>query len=96
MALTYRLRIEDAITAAGDAARAVPSQALDAARESLAAASLAAGRLSGDVVEPFRRVTSEAFTSGMGWALLLGAAVMAAGAVLAWLRFPDRVDRVEE
>lgn len=96
MALTYRLRIEDAITAAGDAARAVPSQALDAARESLAAASLAAGRLSGEVVEPFRRVTSEAFTSGMGWALLLGAAVMAAGAVLAWLRFPDRVDHVEE
>jgi DHA2 family multidrug resistance protein-like MFS transporter len=96
MALTYRLHIEDAIAAAGDAARSVPPAALEAARESLAAASLVAGRLPGDLVEPFRRVTSEAFTSGMGWALLLGASVMAAGAVLAWLRFPDRVERAEE
>jgi len=48
------------------------------------------------VAEQFRAVTSQAFTSGMGWALLLGSVVMGAGAVLAWLRFPERVDRAEE
>lgn len=96
MAATYRQHIEEAITAIGDAAHAVPGDALHAARESLAAASLAAGRLPEEVAEPFRQVTSRAFTSGMGWALFLGSAVMGAGAVLAWLRFPDRVDRVEE
>ena len=96
MALTYRLEIENAITAAGAAAHTVPSGALHAARESLAAASLAAARLPVDLVEPFRLVTSRAFTSGMGWALLIGSAVMAAGAVLAWLRFPERVSQAEE
>lgn len=96
MAITYRLHVEDAITAAGAAAKAVPAEALDAARESLAAASLAAGRLPDGVAEQFRAVTSQAFTSGMGWALLLGSVVMGAGAVLAWLRFPERVDRAVE
>lgn len=96
MAATYRQHIEEAITAAGSAARAVPPEALNAARESLAAASLAARRLPDTVSEPFRQVTSQAFTSGMGWALLLGSAVMAAGAIMAWLRFPARVERVEE
>ncbi len=96
MALTYRRHIEAAITAAGDAAQALPREALDAARESLAAASLAAARLPDDVVEPFRQVTAQAFVTGMGWALLIGALVVGLGALLAWRGLPDHVERVEE
>ena len=96
MSLTYRQNIEQAITVAGDAARSLPGSALDAARESLAAASIAAQQLPPDVATVFRSVAGDAFVQGMDWALFVGAAIAALGAVFAWISFPKRVDRVAE
>ena len=99
LSVFYRQHIEEAITAAGDAITAVPDAAVAAARESLAAASLAAGRFdpaSADVAEVYRTVVGQAFVSGMTWALLIGALFSAIGVVIAWRRFPVHVERAEE
>jgi Na+/melibiose symporter-like transporter len=99
LSIFYRQHIEEAITAAGDAITAVPPAAVEAARESLAAASIAAGRFdpgSADVAEVYRSVVGQAFVSGMTWALLIGAVFSAIGVVIAWRRFPAHVERVEE
>jgi len=96
MSLTYRQNIEQAITGAGDAARSLPGSSFDAARESLAAASIAAQQLPPDVATVFRSVAGDAFVQGMDWALFVGAAIAALGAVFAWISFPKRVDRVAE
>lgn len=96
MSITYRQSIDEAIAGAGAAAQQLPAAALDAARESLAAATIASGQLPGAVGAAFRQITGAAFVSGMAWALLLGSAVTAAGVLLAWARFPARVERVEE
>ena len=65
-------------------------------RESLAAGSLAVASLPADVATPIRQVAGNAFVSGMTTALLVAAAIVAAGALLAWRLFPARVERVEE
>lgn len=96
MSITYRQNIEQAITEAGGAAQQLPAAALEAARDSLAAATIASGQLPGAVGALFRQVTGHAFVAGMAWALLIGSAVTAAGVLLAWWRFPAHVERVEE
>ena len=96
LSITYRQNIENAIADAGVVAQQLPAGALEAARESLSAATIAAGQLPESVAPIFREVAGQAFVAGMSWALLLGSMVTAAGVLLAWRRFPARVDRVEE
>ena len=96
LSLGYRNQIEAQVSAAGDAIAAIPSSVVDAVRESLAAGSLAVASLPADVATPIRQVAGNAFVSGMTTALLVAAAIVAAGALLAWRLFPARVERVEE
>lgn len=96
LSLGYRNEIEAQVSAAGDAIAAIPSSVVDAVRESLAAGSLAVASLPADVATPIRQVAGNAFVSGMTTALLVAAAIVAAGALLAWRLFPARVERVEE
>jgi EmrB/QacA subfamily drug resistance transporter len=96
MSITYRANIEGAISRAGDAANILPAGALDAARESLAAASIAAGQLPADIGAVFAQLTGEAFVSGMNWALFIAAGITALGALAAFFLFPSRVDHVSE
>ena len=96
MSITYRQNIEAAITAAGSDVDVLPPQALDAARESLAAASIAAAQLPEQIAVVFREVAGRAYVAGMTWALFIGAAITALGVLLAWRRFPAQVERVEE
>jgi MFS transporter, DHA2 family, multidrug resistance protein len=96
LSFAYRQNIEEAITTAGAAAQQLPASALDAARESLAAASIQAGQLPDGVGDVFRQVAGQAFVSGMSLALLVGAGITGLGLLIAWRRFPVRVDRVEE
>ena len=96
LASSYRSAIDADIAAAGDAANAVPPDVLDAIRESLASAVLAIGQVPDALIAPVRAATAAAFVSGMGGALLAGAVVAFAGAVLAWRAFPARLERIEE
>jgi hypothetical protein len=96
MSITYRANIEGAIQRAGDAVNTLPAGALDAARESLAAASIAAGQLPTDIGAAFAQVTGDAFVSGMNWALFIAAGITALGALAALFLFPSRVDHVSE
>ena len=96
MSFFYRDSIQQAISDAGDAVNVLPAHALDAARESLAAASIEAARLPSDVGQVFRDVAGDAFVTGMTWALSIGAAFVIAGLVLAWWKFPSHVEHVEE
>lgn len=96
LSITYRANIENAIAQAGNVAQAIPVQALDAARESLAAAALAAQQLPGGITEQYSVVAGSAFVVGMNWALFLGAGVTAFGALAAFLLFPKRVEQVSE
>ena len=96
VAFFYRARIDQAISDLGDTASAVPQQALDAVRESLASASVLVQQLPDELADPAREITGTAFVSGMGWALTVGAVVAALGAGLAWKMFPSKMERVEE
>jgi len=96
MSITYRSNIEAAIVAAGDAVNRLPGETIDAARESLAAASIAAGGVPSDLAEAYASVVGKAFVSGMGWALFIGAGIVLLGALIAWRRFPARVDQISE
>lgn len=96
MSTFYRSDIEAAISALGDRAREVPGEVLDAVRESLASASLAAARLGESEGAAVREATGAAFVDGMTWALLIGAAIVMAGLVLAWRMFPVSMERAEE
>ena len=96
MSVFYRDRIEASIAALGERVAQVPTEVLDAVRESLASASLLASRLPGGEAEVVREATGAAFISGMTWALLLGAAIVAAGVALAWWLFPRRMAHVAE
>ena len=93
---SYRASIDQAIEAAGDRIAVVPPSVVDAARESLASASMSVGGLPEDVTAAIVSATGRAFVSGMGWALVLAAVMAALGAALAWWRFPRRVERVAE
>lgn len=96
MSVTYRQNIEAAIAAAGEQVNQLPAGALSAVRESLAAASIAAGQIPQGVSVIYRRVAGEAFVSGMTWALFIGALITATGVLVAWRFMPQQVERVEE
>lgn len=96
LSLGYRNEIEGQIAAAGNAIASIPAGVVDAVRESLAAGSLAVARLPVEVATPIRQVAGDAFVSGMTTALMVAAAIVAAGALLAWWLFPARMERVEE
>ncbi|MFM8893774.1 MAG: MFS transporter, partial [Actinomycetales bacterium] len=96
MSITYRSNIEAAIVAAGDTVNRLPGQTIEAARESRAAASIAAGSVPADLVDAYTLVAGRAYVSGMGWALFIGAGIVLLGAVIAWRRFPVRVDQISE
>ena len=96
LAFFYRSRIDETLSAAPDAAAAIPEQVLATVRESLAAASVLIEQLPGALAAPAREIIAAAFVTGMGWALVTGAAITLLGAILAWLFFPQRMERVEE
>ncbi len=96
LAFFYRSRIDETLSAAPDAAAAIPEQVLATVRESLAAASVLIEQLPGALAAPAREIVAAAFVTGMGWALVTGAAITLLGAILAWLFFPQRMERVEE
>jgi hypothetical protein len=96
LSITYRGSIDAAIAGAGDTIREAPTAVVEAVRESLASATIVIARLPQDVAAPVQQVAGEAFVTGMGWALLIGALVTAGGAVLAWRWFPDRVAAAAE
>ena len=96
LAFFYRSRIDETLSAAPDAASDIPEQVLSTVRESLAAASVLIEQLPGALAAPAREIVAAAFVTGMGWALVTGAAITLLGAVLAWLFFPQRMERVEE
>jgi EmrB/QacA subfamily drug resistance transporter len=96
MSICYRQNIENAITQAGDSIKFLPGSAVDAARESLAAASIAGGKIPDSVAVIYREVVGKAFVSGMTWALLIGAGISLIGVLIAWKFLPKHVERVEE
>ena len=96
MSITYRQNIEAAIDAAPDAVGRIPASAIEAARESLASASIAAGAVPADLAQAYGAVVGRAFVSGMGWALFIGAGIVLIGALIAWRFFPERVERAAE
>lgn len=84
----YRSSIAQAVTDAGSAVDDLPAGVLDAVRESLGSASLAAPQAGRDAAEVITQTAGVAFTSGMGLAMMAAAVVVAAGAVMAWRVFP--------
>lgn len=96
LAFFYRSRIDEAIASAGQAAAAIPKQALDSVRESLASANVLIAQAPESLATPAREIVSGAFVAGMGWALTAGAIITLLGALLAWRFFPERMERVEE
>lgn len=96
MSVFYRQDIESAIASLGDRVRDVPVGVLDAVRESLASASLAAARLSSTDATVVHEATGVAFVTGMTWALLVGSVIVLVGVVLARLYFPAQLEHAEE
>ena len=96
MSVFYRQDIEAAISSLGDRVSSIPAQVLDGVRESLASAALVAQRLPDSYASQVHDATGAAFVTGMTWALLLGAVIVALGALVAWRLFPVRVDPAEE
>jgi len=96
LALGYRNEIEERIAAAGNAIDAIPSNVVEAVRESLAAGSIAVQQLTPDLAVPIREAAGEGFVSGMTMALLVGGTLTLLGLILAWWLFPATVERVEE
>ena len=96
MSVTYRGAIADAVVATGDTIERIPEPARNAAEESLAAATIAAGQLPQDVAQAYSAVVGRAFVDGMGWALFTGAILVALGVVLAWRALPAHVETVAE
>lgn len=96
LSASYRSSIDSAITQAGPAAKTLSAATLDAMRESLASASVVAGQLDSTVGNAIRATAGVAFTHGMTTALLVGAVMPFAGAVLVWFRFPRDVETTTE
>lgn len=91
----YRGAIDEAVTEAGAQATQLPGDVLEAVRESLGSAVLAAPRVGGEVATAIAETAGRAFTSGMGLALALGALVPAVGALVAWRLFPRHLEQAE-
>jgi hypothetical protein len=96
MSIFYRQNIDQAITTAGENIKLLPVGAVDAARESLAAASIASAQIPESLSAIYRDVVGRAFVSGMTWALLIGAGISLVGVFVAWRFLPERVERVSE
>jgi MFS transporter, DHA2 family, multidrug resistance protein len=96
LSLGYRNSIDAQVAAAGDTISAIPTDVVNAVRESLAAGSLAVAQLPRDVAVPIREAAGNAFVSGMTTTLIVAALIVAVGALFAWWRFPHRVDKVDE
>lgn len=96
LAFYYRSRIDESIASAGDAATGVPQQVIDAVRESLASATVLIGQLPQELADPAKGIVSDAYVTGMGWALITGAVITLLGALMAWRYFPAQMERVEE
>ena len=96
MSIFYRQNIEQAITDAGEKIHLLPSSALAAARESLAAASIEAPNIPDTVSAIYRDVAGRAYVTGMTWALFIGAVITFLGVILAWKLLPQHIEPVEE
>ena len=96
MSVFYRQNIEPAITDAGDKINLLPPHAVEAARESLAAASIEAALIPDEISKIYRGVAGQAFVTGMTWALFIGAMITFAGVLIAWKFLPQHVERIEE
>ena len=72
------------------ATEGMPAGAADAAQNSLGGASAVAERVGGDAGAALSQAADAAFVSAMGDALMVGAAVALAGAVLALTLMPGR------
>ncbi|MCB1262038.1 MAG: MFS transporter, partial [Acidimicrobiales bacterium] len=96
LAATYRSAIDDAVVRAGAAAQQLPAGVLDAVRESLATASVAAGQVQGPAAQAIQTTAGDAFTSGMTTALLVGAALPIVVTVVVRWTFPRDVAVVSE
>ena len=96
MSVFYRDRIEGSIAALGERVSQVPTEVLEAVRESLASASLIAASLPTAEANVVREATGAAFVTGMTWALLVGAVIVAVGVMLAWWLFPRQLEHVAE
>jgi EmrB/QacA subfamily drug resistance transporter len=96
MSIFYRQHIEQAIANAGDKISLLPTQAVAAARESLAAASIEAARIPDSLGKIYRDVAGQAFVTGMTWALFIGAVITFAGVLIAWRFLPQHVERIDE
>ena len=69
---------------------------MEAARESLAAASIEAALIPDEISKIYRGVAGQAFVTGMTWALFIGAMITFAGVLIAWKFLPQHVERIEE
>jgi len=87
----YRGSIDQAVSDAGSAVDTLPGGVLEAVRESLGSASLAAPRAGADAADVITQTAGAAFTTGMGMALTAAAVVVAVGAVMAWRVFPRQL-----
>jgi DHA2 family multidrug resistance protein-like MFS transporter len=87
----YRGSIDQAVSDAGSAVDTLPGGVLEAVRESLGSASLAAPRAGADAANVITQTAGAAFTTGMGMALTAAAVVVAVGAVMAWRVFPHQL-----
>ena len=96
MSIAYRQHIEQEIAAAGDRINLVPEFAVHAARESLAAASIASAEIPSSVAQVYSEVAGDAFVSGMAWAMSIGAMIAAMGVLIAWRYFPVTVAAAQE
>ena len=96
MSIFYRQNIEQAITDAGENIKLLPTSAIAAARESLAAASIEAPNIPDAVSAIYRDVAGKAYVTGMTWALFIGAIITFLGVLLAWKLLPQHIEPVEE
>jgi EmrB/QacA subfamily drug resistance transporter len=79
----YSAQIDDSVTA-------LPPDMATLAKRSVGAALQVADALGGDAGYALRRAANAAYTDGLGLALLAGAVLLAAAAVVVWRRFPVR------
>ena len=96
MSIFYRQNIEQAIVDAGDKITLLPPHAIEAARESLAAASIEAARIPESIGAVYQEVAGHAFVTGMTSALFIGSVITFFGVLIAWKFLPQHVERFEE